>query len=202
MIDPVFLKPSKEMDVVQVAVAAFAILFLAPLAAPAPVEVPVVQQFHEDMINSDNATEIFNARVLDVVEELNVTSDTVMGYPNDARDFLDEIRNGDDNGANLAATMMPYIILFFIVLFGVIGALCTACYCGVKKIVKEWKKSVKKDATDTGPNEIVVMNDNERVDATRSTPPSEINDSSEDSVYTINVYHKTEYIPQDRSYFI
>ena len=52
MFDPAFLKLSKEMDVVRVA--AFTIVFLAPLAAAAPVEVPAVQKFHEAMINSDN----------------------------------------------------------------------------------------------------------------------------------------------------
>ena len=157
-----------------------------------------------------NATEIFNARV-NVVDELNVTSDTVMGYPNDTGNFFDEIRHGENtNGDNLTAAMVPYAVLFFLVLFAVAGALCTAGYCGCKKIIKEWRKGSKKDTLEdtdeAGPFEISlrIIKENEEVDATKSTPPPyEMKDSSEDSVWTITrSHHKAEYIPQDRSYFL
>ena len=156
-----------------------------------------------------NVTEIFNERV-NVVDELNVTSNTVMGYPNDTGHFFDEIRHGENtNGDNLAAAMVPYVLLFFLVLFAVVGALCTACYCGGKKIIKEWRKGTKKetldDTDDAGPFEISlrIIKDNEEVDTTKSTPPPyETKDSSEDSVWTITRSRKAEYIPQDKSFFL
>ena len=136
-----------------------------------------------------NATEIFNARV-NVVDELNVTSDTVMGYPSDTGNFFDEIRHGENtNGANFTAAM--YAGLFFIIAsYVVIGlANALACYCGGKKIIKEWRKGKKKetldDTDDAGPSEISlrIIKDNKEVDTTKSTPTSyETKDSSEDSV--------------------
>ena len=139
-----------------------------------------------------NVTEIFNARV-NVVDELNVTSDTVMGYPNDTGNFFDEISHGENtNGANLTAAMVPYAgtFTFFLVLFFLVaGALCTASYCGGKTIIKEWRKGKQKetldDTDDAGPSEISlrIIKDNKEVDTTKSTPTSyETKDSSEDSV--------------------
>ena len=160
--DLVFLKQSTKMDVVRIAIA---ILFFAPLALAAPIEVPEVQEFHEAMMNPDNGQE----RIL--VDELNVTSDTVKGYLGDTEDFFDEIRNGDDNqGVNFAA--VKYIVLVWVVLIGLIVALCTACYCGGKKIAKEWRKKVRKDTVDT----------------------------SDDSI-TATVSHTIVYIPPERSLF-
>ena len=125
-----------------------------------------------------------------MVDELNVTSDTVMGYPSDTGNFFDEIRHGENtNGDNLTAAMVPYAVLFFLVLFAVAGALCMAGYCGGKKIIKEWRKGKKKetldDTNDAGPSEISlrIIKDNKEVDTTKSTPTSyETKDSSEDSV--------------------
>ena len=74
--EPVFLRTSKEMEVL-------AVLLLVTLAMAAPVEVPAVEEFHEAMMNST-----FNPKVLDVVDELNVTSDTIMGYPDESRDEM------------------------------------------------------------------------------------------------------------------
>ena len=76
-----------------------------------------------------------------------------------------------------------------------------ACCC-VSKTIKEWKK--KQNTKDVVPNDDVVPNvvpkddedDAERGNVTQSTPPSD------SSVYSINVYRKVEYVPQDRSYFI
>ena len=155
-----------------------AVLLLVTLAVAAPVEVPAAEEFHEAMMNSDT-TETFNPRVLDVVDELNVTSDTIMGYPDESRDFFEEIRNGD-NGVNLAA-----VVLFIAVLLGATAALCMACCC-VSKTIKEWKK--KQNTKDVVPNDDVVP--------TQSTPPSD------SSAYSINVCRKVEYIPKDRNYFI
>ena len=187
LFDPVILQTSKEMEV-------FAVLLLVTLAVAAPVEVPAAEEFHEAMMNSDT-TETFNPGVLDVVDELNVTSDTIMGYPDESRDFFEEIRNGDNNGVNLAAVVVPYIVLFIAVLLGATAALCMACCCVSKKI-KEWKK--KQNTKDVVPN--VVPKDNEddaeRGNVTQSAPPSD------SSVYSINVCRKVEYVPQDRSYFI
>ena len=136
-----------------------------------------------------NATEIFNARV-NVVDELNVTSDTVMGYPSDTGNFFDEIRHGENtNGANFTAAM--YAGLFFIIASYVVIvlALALAWYCGGKKIIKEWRKGSKKDTLEdtdeAGLFEISlrIIKENEEVDATKSTPPPyEMKDSSEDSV--------------------
>ena len=176
----------------------FAVLLLVTLAVAAPVEVPAAEEFHEAMMNSDT-TETFNPKVLDVVDELNVTSDTIMGYPDESRDFFEEIRNGDNNGVNLAAVVVPYIVLFIAVFLGAMAALCMACCC-VSKMIKEWKKkqNTKKDVV---PNEDVVPKDDEYGDAeqgnvTQPAPPSD------GSVYSINVCRKVEYIPQERSYFI
>ena len=94
-------------------------------------------------MNLENTADIFDIGAHNVVEELNVTSDTIMGYPNDARDFFDEISNGNNNGDNLAAVMVPYIILFFVVLLGVTGAVCAVCCCAGKKIVKVFESSQK-----------------------------------------------------------
>ena len=80
LFEPVFLRTSTEMEVLTV-------LLLVTLAAAAPVEVPPAEEFHEAMMNSDT-TETFNPRVLDVVDELNVTSDTIMGYPDESRDEI------------------------------------------------------------------------------------------------------------------
>ena len=182
LFDPVILQTSKEMEV-------FAVLLLVTLAVAAPVEVPAAEEFHEAMMNSDT-TETFNPRVLDVVDELKVTSDTVMGYPDESRDFFEEIRNGDNNGVNLAAVMGPYIILFIAVFLVAMAARCMAC------VIKEWKK--KKNTKDVVPN-VVPKDDEEdaeRGNVTQSTPPSD------SSVYSINVCRKVEYIPKDRSYFI
>ena len=183
LFDPVFLRTSKEMEVL-------AVLLLVTLAVAAPVEVPAAEEFHEAMMNSDT-TETFNPRVLDVVDELNVTSDTVMGYPDESRDFFEEIRNGDNNGGNLAAGAVPYIVLFIAVLLGATAALCMACCC-VSKTIKEWKK--KKNTKDVVPNDD--EDDAEGGNVTQSAPPSDC------SVYSINVCRKVEYIPRDRSYFI
>ena len=79
-LEPVFLRTSKEMEVL-------AVLLLVTLAMAAPVEVPAVEEFHEAIMNSDT-TETSNPRVLDVVDELNVTADTIMGYPDESRDEM------------------------------------------------------------------------------------------------------------------
>ena len=58
-LDPVFLKPSRNMDVVRVL--ALGLFLLAPLAVEAaPVEVPELQEFHEAMMmmkDPDNGTD-------------------------------------------------------------------------------------------------------------------------------------------------
>ena len=189
MFEPVFRRTPNEME-------ALAFLLLVTLAAAAPVEVPAVEEFHDAMMNS-YTTETFNPRVFDVIDELNVTSDTVMGHPDESRDFFEEIRNGDNNGVNLAAAVVPYIVVFL----GAMAALCMACCCVSKKI-KEWKK--KQNTKDVVPNNDVVPNvvpkddedDAEQGNVTQSRPPSD------SSVYSINVCRKVEHVPQDRSYFI
>ena len=113
------------------------------------------------------------------------------------RDFFEEIRDGDNNGGvHLAAVVMPYIVLFIAVFLGATAALCMACCC-VSKTIKEWKKkkNMKKDVV---PNVVPKddEDDAERGKFTQSEPPSD------GSVYSINVYRKVEYVPQDRSYFI
>ena len=197
MFDPVILKPSKEQHRFTKEtrhakkMMSVAILLLVPMAVAAPVEVPVAEEFHEAMMSTNNTTETFNPRGLDVVDELDVTGDTIMGYPNESKEFFEEIRNGDDNGVNLAAVMMPYIVLFIALLIGVMAAVCMLC-CWAAKYFKKWKKNTKKDIDDTEPK----ANDDEGVNATQGTLPSDISD------YSINVYRKVEYVPEDRSYFM
>ena len=61
------------------------------------------------------------------------------------------------------------------------------------------------DTDDTGPFGISlrIIKDNEEVDTTKSTPPYDMKDSSEDCVWTVTrSHHNTEYVPQDRSYFL
>ena len=126
------------MDVV--GVAAFSLLFLVPISMSAPTEVPVVEEFHKAMMNSYNPTDnnVFTEDK-EVVEVLNVTSDTVMGYPKDSKDFFNDISNGQGDGTNLAETMVPFVVLLFVNMLGIIAAISGGCCCFfilVKKIDK------------------------------------------------------------------
>ena len=182
---------------------ALSILFLVPISMSAPIEVPVVQEFNKAMMNSYNTTDNNNIFTEDkeVVEALNVTSDTVVGYPKDSKDFFDDISNAQSDGTNLAATMVPFVILLFVIMLGIIAAICGCCFYLVKRINKERRKrkcniEVRKDV-------VVVKDKEEDVDTTKSTTPtSQANDSSEDGVYSINITRKTEYVPHDRAYIV
>ena len=184
-------------------VLAFAILMLARLASTAPVEVPVVEEFHKAMTNwdSDNIIDILNTEARNVVEELNVTSDTVLGYPDDSRGLFAEIKNGQHNGTNLAAVMggklVPWAIFVFLILLATMVTVSAACCVVGRKILRGCtKRKSEKDVLNLRPSSIVVTDeDNEQVDSTHSTPPNQANDSSDDSVYSINVSRKTEVIP-------
>ena len=173
------------------------LLILAPLSMSAPTEVPVVEEFHNAMMNSYNNSDgmMFNTEDKDVVDALNVTSDTVIGYPQESKDFFEEIGNGKNDGRNLAAVMVPYVILFVAVFLAILGPICGCCCMLGKRIAKWWRQ--RGSNVEVRPDVIVVVHDNEpEADATRPK------DNSEDCVYSINVARNTEYVPYGKGYFM
>ena len=180
------------MDVVRIAIyglAAFSIL--APPSMSAPTEVPAaVEEFHQAMMNSYNTSAngmIFNTEDKDVVDALNVTSDTVIGYPQESKDFFEEIGSGENGGRNLAAVMVPYVILFVAVFLAILGPICGCC-CMLGKRVAKWRRQ-RGSNVEVRPDVIVVPKDKEP-------------EASEDCVYRVNVAHKTEYVPHGKGYFM
>ena len=181
------------MDVALVAI----LLILAPLSMSAPTEVPVVEEFHNAMMNSYNNSDgmMFNTEDKDVVDALNVTSDTVIGYPQESKDFFDDVGSGENDGRNLAAVMVPYVILFVAVFLAILGPICGCC-CMLGKRIAKWRRQ-RGSNVEVRPDVIVVVHDNEpEADATRPK------DNPEDCVYSINVASKTEYVPHGMGYFI
>ena len=176
-------------------VAALAILVLVPYAHAGIVEVPVVEEFNEAMMNSDSdnitgskileilaGSDMLNAGFHDADEDLNVSSDKVRGYPDDRGDVTGEIRNGEHQETNLAALMLPWVVVAFVMLIAAI----------VSSLDRKHgqREDGEEDCEGCAP-------------ATRFAPPTPMNDSEEDTgggVYSINVYNKTEYIPH--GYFV
>ena len=103
------------------------LLILAPLSMSAPTEVPVVEEFHNAMMNSYNTSDgmMFNTEDKDVVDALNVTSDTVTVWNghrvivydiiHDSNRFLSQVEyncddyDNDDDGTlpRARSTLMP-----------------------------------------------------------------------------------------------
>ena len=127
MCDPVFFKPSKEMYVVRVA--AFAIVFLAPLAAAAPVEVPAVQKFHEAIMTSDNGTA--------------VATDGHPTYPKAEEGGPNPMSKSDGDKSSFDA-------VFYIILALIVMEVCLLLFCLMCTVICECKKRRRK-RTEEGP---------------------------------------------------
>ena len=159
-----------------------------------PAEVPEVKEFHEAITNEDDPTGVINEGVS--VEELNVTSDTVKGQPEDGDIHeIGNAGNAENAEMNLAATSYVYVILLLAAGVMILGALCmAACW---KKVRERMARRKKRTVGDCELVEISVVDANEAENSAQSPPPHDM-DKSE---YRSTVYQKTEYVPQEKSYF-
>ena len=133
LFDPVFLKPSNEMDVVARGVA-IAILLVASLAAAAPADgvPPAVQEFHDAMMNWDNGTGVVKDGSLPHPE---VDEERPSPMPNSDGESIDGDKRSffDD----------PAVIMF--VAFSVIEA-CLMLFCLIWTMTCMCKKDTEENS--------------------------------------------------------
>ena len=107
-LDPVFLKPSRNMDVVRVL--ALGLFLLAPLAVEAaPVEVPELQEFHEAMMmmkDPDNGTD---GEIPDVPKMVPKVPKEV---PKEVPKLPKEVPEGPEVPEDYLYSLVIYILLF------------------------------------------------------------------------------------------